>query len=292
MRCTNPFTAKDTGYQFPCGKCLSCKKNRVSGWSFRLRKQAQAATSAFFLTLTYDTDYVPLIKNSNRPMTLNKKDVQYFMKRLRKVNYDKLKYYACGEYGDEKMRPHYHIIMFNMELSSLISKQEAAAAMQNISTMLNGKWQFKSPIWPQGIITIGQVEAASIGYCLEYITKPQIIPQWATDKRQKEFSLMSKGLGLNYLTPEIISWHKSDINHRFYVPIEDGKKIAMPRLFKQKIYTQIEREAIAQVLMDEEYKTYQQLTEKEKIIKYEKHMMFVVENERKVRSYKTKKTIL
>jgi len=32
-------------------------------------------------------------------------------------------------------------------------------------------------------------------------------------------------------------WHKSDLENRMYVNLEDGKKIAMPRYYKDKIYT-------------------------------------------------------
>lgn len=71
--------------------------------------------------------YIPKIQNSNLKNTLgyvNKKDVQKFIKRLRrKVDYDKdslipqgenkqLRYFVVSEYGCRTYRPHYHGLLF------------------------------------------------------------------------------------------------------------------------------------------------------------------------------------
>jgi len=114
-RCITPFYKKEQTrgehIPFPCGKCPPCKKRRTSGWSFRLVKEGERSLSALFITLTYDTEYVPI--TSNGYMSLDIKDLQKFFKRLRKLTNEKLKYYAVGEYGSTKMRPHYHIILYN-----------------------------------------------------------------------------------------------------------------------------------------------------------------------------------
>jgi hypothetical protein len=42
-----------------------------------------------------------------------KRDLQLFFKRLRKAYPDvKLRYFACGKYGEQFARPHYHVILF------------------------------------------------------------------------------------------------------------------------------------------------------------------------------------
>jgi len=116
-KCITPFHVKDkfTGEYIPvpCSKCPPCKKRRTSGWSFRLVKEGERSQSALFVTLTYNTDSVPI--TSNGFMNLDKADVQKFMKRLRKLSKEKLKYYVCGEYGTKRMRPHYHLIIFNAD---------------------------------------------------------------------------------------------------------------------------------------------------------------------------------
>lgn len=161
-------------------------------------------------------------------MTLDKTDVQKFFKRLRlnKKNHEKIKYYACGEYGGQSKRPHYHLIIFNADGDTI---PEA--------------WTLDAI--PIGTIHIGKLSAASASYTLKYMSKPSQIPQHKNDDRKKEFSLMSKGMGANYLTENQKKWHKNDIMNRMYVPLKDGKKIAMPRYYKNKIYTQWQRQQIS-----------------------------------------------
>ena len=204
----------------PCSKCPPCKKRRTSGWSFRLVKEGERSHSALFVTLTYNTEVVPITQNGF--MNLDKADVQKFMKRLRKLSNAKIKYYVCGEYGTKRMRPHYHLIIFNAD------KEKVEQA-----------WTLDRR--PLGQIYIGDVNEASIGYTLKYMTKKGKIPMHQNDDRQKEFSLMSKGIGTNYLTDNMIKWHKSNIEERMYCNIKGNKKIAMPRYYKDKIYSEFDK---------------------------------------------------
>lgn len=66
------------------------------------------------------------------------------------------------------------------------------------------------------------------------------------DGRQCEFSLMSKGLGKNYLTDDMISWHQKDVLQRAYCNLEDGKKVAMPRYYRERVYKWWQRNMIAE----------------------------------------------
>lgn len=132
-------------------------------------QEEKGAISAHFITLTYDTDFVPISKNGF--MSLNKRDVQLFLKRLRKKCNDSehpIKYYAVGEYGGKTKRPHYHIILFNAKLPEI------------------------QPAWKQGAIHYGTVNGASVGYTLKYMMKPHRGPMHRNDDRVPEFSLMSK----------------------------------------------------------------------------------------------------
>jgi len=188
-------------------------------------KEGERSETALFVTLTYDTKYVPLTKNGL--MSLNKRHIQTYMKRLRKLSDKKLKYYVCGEYGSKRDRPHYHMIIFNADAE----KVERAWS----------EYKAGCGYVPFGTIYIGGVNEASIGYTLKYMQKPGKIPKHRNDDRLKEFSLMSKGLGANYLTDNINKWHKNDLLNRMYVPMVDGKKIAMPRYYKDKLYSETQK---------------------------------------------------
>lgn len=178
-------------------------------------EEDKISSSSLFITLTYDTDNVHITPRGF--MNLDKRDVQLFMKKLRKQNTNTLKYYACGEYGDKTKRPHYHIILFNANLQTIQKN------------------------WKHGQIHYGTVSEASVGYTLKYMSKPIKVPLHQNDDRNKEFSLMSKGIGKSYLTHKMLKWHHADLKERMYCNIKDNKKIAMPRYYKEKIYNQEQR---------------------------------------------------
>jgi len=228
MACLTPYAVKlkmeNKTIPVPCGKCPDCTKRRVSGWSFRLMHEDKRSTSSLFITLTYDTTHVPVSKNHF--MTVSKKDVQLFLKRLRKaeakLHDNAIKYYLAAEYGGRTKRPHYHAIIFNVSDPYAIERA-----------------------WGLGVTHYGTVTGASVGYTLKYMDKPRRIPEHRNDDRDREFGLMSKGIGLGYITDAVKQWHHVDRDNRMYLNIEDGKKISMPRYYKNKIYTDLERKQIA-----------------------------------------------
>jgi len=229
-QCLTPYYVKDRHTNdeipVPCGKCPSCSARRTSAWSFRLIKEGERSSSSYFITLTYNTDHVPITKKGY--MSLSKDDLQLYFKRLRKYHpkETRIKYYAVGEYGSKTMRPHYHIILFNADLQYVLK-----------AWAKGGRYM--------GDYHVGKVSEASVGYTLKYISKPKKVPQHKNDDRLPEFCLMSKKMGANYLTESMIKWHKADIGNRMYVPIKDGKKIAMPRYYKDKLnLDETEHEAI------------------------------------------------
>lgn len=237
-QCLTPLTIKNKktneSIAVPCSRCPACLKRRASGWSFRLMQEAKQAYSAYFVTLTYGNDHAKKIEHKDEQLltkngflSIRKPALQRFFKRLRKYQQahnpeaPPIRYYAVGEYGSKSGRPHYHIILFNADIHGI------------------------SHAWPFGHIHFGDVSAGSVGYCLKYMSKPKRIPMHQRDDRIPEFSLMSKGIGKNYLTPQMIAWHKADMLERMFCPIEDGKKIAMPRYYKDRIYAEHERKRIA-----------------------------------------------
>ncbi len=249
-RCQTPFHKKmeivkgvETGYMpFPCGKCPACVRRRVSGWAFRLNKQSEQSNSAHFVTLTYNDEHIKKTKNGFE--TLVKKDVQDFFKRLRKLTKQKISYYAVGEYGDTGERPHYHIILFNANPKIV----ENAWKLNDITL---------------GNVHFGDVGDASVGYTLKYISKDKKIPQFNGDDRQKEFALMSKGLGAGYLTDNMVKWHtKGNIENKVYLPLKDGKKAAMPRYYKDKLYDKGQKFRIGVFMRAESQKQVDELQDK------------------------------
>lgn len=240
-QCLYPITLKSEGRIVPCYKCYNCKMKRASNWSYRLMQELKVSNTAHFITLTYDTTNVPITQKGL--MNLNKRHIQLFMKKLRKKNNLSLKYYVAGEYGTKTRRPHYHMILFNCHINTI------------------------QDCWQYGQIHYGTVSEASVGYTLKYISKPTRIPMWKGDDRQKEFSLMSKGIGINYIYDKrIIEWHKNDLLNRKYVNLLDGKKASMPRYYKEKLYTIEEQLLISEYLQAQEQDKQLQLLDMDSVV--------------------------
>lgn len=210
----------------PCGKCPACCARRISGWSFRLMQECNASVASYFLTLTYDTKHVPITRNGF--LSLQKRDVQLFFKRLRFAHSKEeplppIKYFAVGEYGTETKRPHYHIILFNA-YADLVQ-----------------------PSWDSGHVHFGGVTDMSVGYTLKYMHKGPWRPMHRNDDREGQFSLMSKGLGKSYLNADQLKWHMDQPLDRMYCELLGGKKIAMPRYYKNKIYGEELRKELGKI---------------------------------------------
>ena len=216
-----------------CGRCPPCLKRRTDSWVFRLTQEELRSSSAFFITLTYDTDHVPITDNGF--MSLDKKAFPAFIKRVRKnLSLTGLKYYAVGEYGSTKMRPHYHAIVFNLPRNVFMDIGERRGHRQYISNELEKAWPF-------GIVDTGMSSGDSCAYVAKYVNKPgKRIPVHNRDDRVKEFSLVSKGLGDNYLHPSIVNYHRAN-PLRNYLTLEGGYKIAMPKYYRDRIYDDFDK---------------------------------------------------
>lgn len=116
MKCYSPvvMSDEDTGAccKVPCGKCYQCRKVRAEEWAYRIVDESRYHKENSFVTLTYDEKHEPKISvryGENYPVVkvgvLSKRDVQLFIKRVRKRYDNKIKYYMVGEYGDISLRP-------------------------------------------------------------------------------------------------------------------------------------------------------------------------------------------
>lgn len=240
--CYNPIlvkTLQKDKVPVPCGKCPKCAKRRISAWSFRLVQEDKVSLSSWFITLTYDTKYLPFTRNYFA--TLDKRDLQLFYKRLRKLHegdpvWNKpIKYYSVGEYGSETRRPHYHVILFNADVERI---QRAWSIFDEELYNRTGKKVFH----PIGHVHYGTVSEASVGYTLKYISKPMWRPDHRNDDRLPQFSLMSKGLGASYVSDNIKRWHHDVLEERMHCVLLDGKKVTMPRYYKDRIYCEVTRD--------------------------------------------------
>ena len=222
LSCRNPVYIKEM--IVPCGKCFTCRSKYRLGWQLRLQHELLSYNhNAMFLTLTYNDDNLP----DNE--SLVKKDVQDFIKRLRKYYSDvKIRYFAVGEYGTQRHRPHYHLIIFGLK-----------APEQKRKSNLNWKYgNFLSErIWKKGYCFVGYVDSKCISYVSKYVLKEFVkgvsIKDYERAGLVPPFSLKSSGLGLVWLLDNMDKV-LNDIKQNKVVSMYKSK-IGYPRYYRKKL---------------------------------------------------------
>lgn len=234
---------------------MGCLAQKRSDWAFRLETELKNASSASFITLTYDEEHMTLGEGMSG--TLLKRDIQLFMKRLRKTIstymekaepwrktsylkiYEKrIKYFIAGEYGEYTDRPHYHGIFFNIPIG-FNNKEEIEKA------------------WGNGFVHFGYASPKSIRYTAKYIINEVV----SICGKEKNFMMCSKGLGIDYVKKMKV-FHK---RNGIYYGIDGDRKKHLPRYYRDKIFNHHEK--VEQRLSDYALKVHQEamaLSEKHK----------------------------
>lgn len=204
ISCYNPIT--DTYKKFPCGKCYECLQKKANEVALRCMLEANQHKDNCFITLTY----------AESPVTLIKKDLQDFIKRLRKrIQPVKIRYRACGEYGSKHLRPHFHIIIFGWKPDDLQFLKFSGSEVLYKSEFLFSVWQNK------GFVSVGEVTSKSARYTAKYMQKLQ---SELPDGLLPPFSVQSLKPGLGYFAMSGIQ----ELTGKIYF---DGKAYLLPRYF-------------------------------------------------------------
>lgn len=141
--------------------------------------EAQQHEANNYLTLTYSPENLPL------GGSLDHHHYQLFMKRVRKRTGVKMRYYMCGEYGEEcdvcgrnrdrcvclafspaLGRPHYHALLFGYDYPDKVLWKVKRGNPLYRSALLEEDWGL-------GFCTIGNVTFQSAAYVARYVMKKQ-----------------------------------------------------------------------------------------------------------------------
>ena len=215
-----------------CGQCIGCRLERARQWSIRCIHEASLHESSSFITLTYDDDRLPEYG------FLRRVDLQLFLKRLRKSLVPRrVRFFACGEYGDRTFRPHYHVLLFGWDFISDRTRYKG----EGDSTLYTS--ESLSSLWGHGQCLIGAVTLQSAGYVARYSMKKITGPLAETHysfvdrrtgellRRPPEFIQMSlkPGIGKGWLDQ-----FKSDVYPDDFV-VHKGKELRVPKFYDKQI---------------------------------------------------------
>jgi len=239
------FVRKDaiSNLQLPCQSCIGCRLERSRQWGVRIMNEAQLYQDNMFITLTYDDDHLPIDES------INVNHFQTFMKKYRNslntrvynlhtgrnnnitLIKDRIRFFHCGEYGEDDRRPHYHAIIFNHQFGDLTKWKENLFLSEKLKS-----------IWQNGFISIGNVTIERAQYVAKYIIK-KITGKHA----QEHYSHITRYGEEVSLTPEYITMsRRPGIGSRCYDKYQDdifpsnfitfkGVKMSAPKYYSNKL---------------------------------------------------------
>lgn len=218
--------------QLPCGQCIGCRMGKADEWATRLWHEAQTHDRSAFITLTFNDEHLPA------DGSIRVRDVQLFIKRTRKrLGHNRVRFFACGEYGGDCSRPHYHVILYGFDFPDRYPWRKSES----------GHLCYRSPLleelWPYGYAELGTVTRESLGYVARYVLKKVNGAAKAEHYRRvdpvtgevhqvaPEFITMSTrpGIGAEWYTR-----FKGDAFPSDFVVV-NGQKKPVPRYYKKKL---------------------------------------------------------
>lgn len=143
----------------PCGQCIGCRVAKSQDWATRIAHEAALHRDNSFVTLTFDDAHLPA-------SGVQVRHVQLFMKRLRKAREpQKIRFFACGEYGEMFSRPHYHVILFGYRPDDMYPWRRTK------SGFVCSRSPELERVWPYGHVEVGSVTVQSAAYVARYVVK-------------------------------------------------------------------------------------------------------------------------
>lgn len=220
-------------HELPCGSCVGCKMDRARAWSIRIGHEAQGWDSNLFVTFDYAPEFL-------RSWSLEYRDFQLFMKRCRK-RFGAVRFFVAGEYGKLYKRPHWHAILFNLQLPDQEEFQNETFRSESLERT-----------WGLGNCVIGRVTARSAAYVAGYTQSKAYgreaeaayedlvdVETGDVSSRRREFCAMSRRPGIGAL------WYRKFAGDLFPrdSAVQDGKEFKVPRFYFEKFKLSHPKEA-------------------------------------------------
>lgn len=222
-----------------CGICLECRKQRARNWQLRLLEDIKEHKNGHFVTLTFSTESLKQIYDDNPEMheldgykldnAIAKRAVRLFLERWRKEYGKSLRHWLVSELGHQNTEHiHLHGLVWADDISRL------------------------TEIWKYGFVWAGYgnhktyVNAKTVNYIIKYLTKVD-----TKHIAYKPLTLCSPGIGKSYLNSrnsKLNAYNGTETSETY--KNEQGYKIALPKYWRNKIYTEKEREKLWLQLLD------------------------------------------
>lgn len=254
-----------------CGDCLECRRQKARGWQVRMLEDIKANPGGKMVTLTFSNEAIkhlyelvqedetkrrlewweqhkigkskgPNYKEKN-PYELDnaiaKKGLRLFLERWRKKYKVSIRHWMVTELGHKGTENiHMHGIMW-----------PGSNGMNEVERIWNSGKVPYGFIW-KGYKRLGQwlnyVNERTVNYTVKYVSKMD-----KDHKHYKSIVLASPGIGGSYIERYAATLNKfkgEDTKETYKT--NTGHEIAMPTYWRNKIYTEKEREALWLIKLD------------------------------------------
>lgn len=219
-----------------CGRCIECRKAIARDWQIRMLEDIRENKNGIMVTLTFSDESIKelteIIKEEqgegitgyeldNEIATLA---VRRFNERWRKKHRKALRHWLVTELGHQGTENiHLHgIVWTDKPRQDIIDKWNYGGGEYKGTWI--GKW----------------VNEATVNYTVKYIHKVD-----ADHKEYKPKILTSAGIGSAYLrrADSLRNKYKGEDTREYYVS-RNGHKSALPKYYRNKIYTDEEKEEL------------------------------------------------
>ncbi len=213
-----------------CGNCMEYRKQKANAWRVRLMEEIKENKNGVFVTLTFSNESIKELTKGIRKLSGYELDneiatvaVRRFLERWRKKYKKSVRHWLITELG--------HNGTENVHIHGIIWTDKDAEEIKRI--------------WNYGYTWLstdnkGWVNEGTVNYIVKYVTK--------RDDKHKEYKskiLTSNGIGSGYMK----TWnskrniYKEEGTEEEY-KTKKGLKIGLPIYYRNKIYTEEEREKL------------------------------------------------
>lgn len=241
-----PYVDKSTGEYYdqillPCGKCIGCRLEYSRQWANRcvLESLDHPRETNWFLTLTFNDNCLKDYVNDRGFATVRTDDITTFMKALRgrwstQHNVDGIRFFGASEYGDESMRPHYHILVFGLPLYDLVKYKN------NFQGDVIYSSEELDHVWKRGFVRVAEFNWNTAAYTARYVMKKAngmnacFYDALGIEPEKTRMSRMP-GIGQGYLEKHIHEIYELD---EIVLPASAGGKlqvISPPKYYDRKL---------------------------------------------------------
>ena len=209
-----------------CTKCIECRKQEGRKWQLRMLEDIKHNKNGKFVTLTFSNESIKEISKSIKGLEGYELDneiatiaVKRFRERWRKEYKKSIRHWFITELGHNGTENiHLHGIIWTDKEMKKITKH-----------------------WKYGYTWEGKyVNERTVNYIIKYVKKIDLV-----HKEYKAKVLTSAGIGAAYIKTENAKSNKYNKEQtREYYTTRTGHKMAMPTYWRNKIYTDEEREEL------------------------------------------------